>query len=442
MKISLGVLAVFCLGNSIAIYAQVSSVSRPPMQNFERVPADQAIQRALEASSLTYHGVSFHALMEISKPTEKGSPFEGTIEVYWADATHYRIAVGSKSFQQTKIVSGDALEEKNTGDFYPGWLRNYALALLDPLRRADLFRGRIGTVAVGKGQMRSCISRDDRPGGITDQMTWASLCFQGSEPRIQSAMDFTSFMEFDDYEPFGKKQIARSYVTYDGDNEKILGRLSKLEAWKQVDESLLTVEHPTPTDQRIETSFVSMATNQALIEKAPAIDWPTIREGKTEGNMIIHVLTDRKGQVREAYEHSSDSGGVADFGRDQAMNYKFKPLMVNGVAEQMETPLVLHFSTHIADPLPVLTGKDIDKVASGCGYNPVLPAGLLPSGTSFKIRVSVNEQGKDTGESFPAGVPWEVIQKAKLNTRNCRFKPYLVNGQPWYYHIDFEFTAP
>ena len=268
------------------------------------------------------------------------------------------------------------------------------------------------------------------------ELAMPKTCFHGSEPRIESTM------EFGDYERFGKKQIARSYTNYDDDNEKIIGRLIKLETLKAVDGTLFAVEHPTLPGQRIETSFVSTATNEALIEKAPTIEWPAVREGKTDGYMLVHVLTDRTGQVREAYKHNSDNPGLESYGRAQALNYKFKPLLVSGIAQQMETPLVLHFYTHIGDPLPVLTGKDIDKVASGCRYDPVLPSGLLPSGSSFKIRVSVNENGKNTGEVFPSGIPWAVIQRARLDTMGCRFKPYLVNGQPSYYHIDFVFTAP
>ena len=185
-----------------------------------------------------------------------------------------------------------------------------------------------------------------------------------------------------------------------------------------------------------------MATNVSLLEKALLIEWPPIHEGKTEGNMIAYVITDRTGQVREAYKHNSDTPGVEDFGVQQALKYKFKPLLVNGAPVQMETPLVMHFSTKIGEPLPVLTGDDIAKYTSGCNYNPILPVGLLPSGTTFKIRVSVNEQGKNTGEIFPQNIPWEVIQKTGLDTMHCRFKVYLVNGQPWYHHIDFVFNAP
>ena len=175
MRKPFGKFALIWLGTGIAATAQVVSVSRLPMQQFDPIPPDEAIERAMETSSLTYHGAPFLAVMTISKPSEKNSPYEGTVEAYWADATHYRVTVNSRSFQQTRIVNGDAVEEQDVGDFYPGWLRNYALALLDPLHRAPLLRERTGFVAVGEGQMRSCLSRDDRPGGITDQMTWASI---------------------------------------------------------------------------------------------------------------------------------------------------------------------------------------------------------------------------------------------------------------------------
>jgi hypothetical protein len=407
-----------------------------------KIPSDEALNRALETSSLTYHGSPFHAVLVIDQPGEADSIFKGSIEIYWADAKKYRIAVKSKTFQQTRIVNGDKIKEQNIGDFYPVWLRNYVRALLDPLPRAQEFRERKTPVMLAKNVSSSCINRDDRPSGVTDQMTWASICFQGSEPRIRSAQDFTYSMDFEDYKPFGKKQIARSYVDY-FDGDKVVGQLTNLEPLSSIDETLFSVEHTTPPEQRIETNFVSMATNGSLLEKAPSIEWPPIREGKTEGNMIVHILTDRTGQVREAYRHNSDTPGLEDFGRLQALKYKFKPLVVNGVPQQMETPLVLHFTTKIGGvQLPVLTGDQIKQVMSGCAYNPILPKGLMPSGSSFKIRASINEQGKLTGESYPSGVPEAALDAAEIHFWECSFKPYLINGQPWYYYIDFVFTAP
>jgi len=417
----------------------------PDLQNYiqsvPKISAESAIDRALKLTSLTHGDVPFRAVLAISEPKNPASPFQGRIDVLWVNAKKYRLTIESKDFKQVRIVKGEAIEEQNVGDFYPSWLRNYVHAILDPIPDAYLFRGNKSPVMLGKSISQSCINRDDRPNGITDQMTWASICFQGSEPQLKSVQDFTYDMEFSDYQPFEKQQVARSYTTYNG-NDAVVGRITSLQKIENVDESLFLVTHPTDPKDRIETSFVSMATNESLLENAPSIEWPAIREGKTEGNMIVHVITDRTGQVREAYRHNSDTPGLEDFGRQQALKYKFKPLMIDGIARQMETPLVLHFKTKIGDPLPVLTGEDIAKYTSECGYKPILPKGLLPSGTTFKIRISVTENGEDAGVSFPPGIPWEVVKKAGLNERACKFKPYLVNGQKWYHHIDFVFTAP
>jgi len=406
-----------------------------------KIPVDEAIPRMLAATSLTTGAAPFHALLTISQPNDAKSTFHGAVEVFWAGPSKYRLILQTKDFQQTRVVNGDVVEESNKGDFYPTWLRNYARALMDPLPMAQLFMDNKTPIMLGANISQSCVTRDDRKAGSTDMMTWAMICFQGTEPRINYAMDFTYFMEFGDYQPFGKKLIARRYTTYTSGNDKVIGNL-KLESLDSPREDLFLVSNPTPPARQIDTQFVSMATNVSLLEMTPVIEWPPIHEGKTEGNMIAHVITDRTGQVREAYKHNSDTPGVEDFGVQQALKYKFKPLLVNGVPVQMETPLVLHFSTKIGDPLPVITGDDIANYASGCNYKPILPAGLLPSGTTFKIRVSVNEQGKNTGEIFPQNIPWEVIRKAGLDPMHCKFKPYLINGQPWYHHIDFVFTAP
>ena len=47
-----------------------------------------------------------------------------------------------------------------------------------------------------------------------------------------------------------------------------------------------------------------------MVEKAPEIQWPAVREGKTEGYMIVYARTDRTGQVRETAKHNSDQPGL------------------------------------------------------------------------------------------------------------------------------------
>jgi hypothetical protein len=335
-----------------AAFCMVVGTASSQMQGFPQMPGERmdgsvAIDRALKSSALTEDGKPFHALMEIGT-TE---PYSGQVEVWWLSPAKYGLAVTSPKFSQTKVVSGDQVQEKDEGDYYPRWLENFVLALIDPLPMAKNFRG--GAVMVGAQLTQSCLRRDDRPGGITDQTTWGQVCFSGSEPRLSYILTFHDSMEFKDWKGFGKKQIARIYQTDVLDYQLVIGRLTMLEELKKPDDAMFTITAATPADQRISTSLVSTLKEESLIENAPVIQWPTVREGKADGYMIVYARivyarTDRTGQVRETAKHNSDQPGLESFGMEQALRYKFKPLVVDGVAEQMEMPLVLHFSSHLA----------------------------------------------------------------------------------------------
>ncbi len=400
----------------------------------ERINGSVAIDRALKSSSLTEDGKPFRALMEIGTT----GPYSGQVEVWWLTPTNYRIAVTSPKFTQMKVVNGDQVQEKDEGDYYPRWLENFVLALVDPLSVANNFRG--GSVMVGEQFTRSCLRRDDRPGGITDQTTWGQVCFSGSEPRLSYILTFNDSMEFKDWKGFGKKQIARTYQTEVLDYQPVIGRLTKLEELKKPDDAMFTITAATPVDQRISTSFVSTLEGEGLIENAPVIEWPTVREGKTDGYMIVYARTDRTGRVRETAKHNSDQPGLENFGMEQALRYKFKPLIVNEVAEQMEMPLVLHFSSQVADPLPILSIVDMKKQMVSCDIG-ALPPGTA-KGTVVTIRLSVNEAGKVTGMrpvGSGKGTDW-ITATSKLES--CRFAPYVVNGNATYYKGDIELKAP
>jgi hypothetical protein len=409
-----------------------------PQMSGERIDGSVALDRALKASSLTFDGKPFHAVMEIGNP---GDFYSGHLEVWWVNATKYRLLLTSRKFSQTKTVNRDQVQEKNEGDYYPRWLEDFVLALMDPVPMAKNFQGG-GAVMVGAQVTQSCLRRDDRPGGITDQMTWGQVCFSGSEPRLSSVITFNDSMEFKDWKGFRKKQIARTYQTDVLDYQPVIGRLSTLEELKQPDESMFVVTTAAPVEQRVATKFVSTREEESLIESAPEIQWPSVREGKTEGYMIVYARTDRTGQVRETAKHNSDQPGLESFGMEQALRYKFKPLIVDGVAEQMEMPLVLHFSSTLADPVPILTVAEMKKQMIGCEVGTLPPE--TPKGTVIYIRVAVNETGKMTGMSAVGqgkGTDW-IAAMTKIRAAACQFAPYEVNGKATYYKGDVELVAP
>src|SRR5208282_3670013 len=131
-------------------------------------------------------------------------------------------------------------------------------------------------------------------------------------------------VEFSDFKPFGQKEIARTYRTDVLDYQEVFAHLTTLEELGEAPEEMFAIKAPTPADQQIKTVFVSTRKEEGLVENAPSIEWPTVREGKTEGYMIIYARTDRTGKVRESAKHNSDQPGLEDFGMEQALRYKFK----------------------------------------------------------------------------------------------------------------------
>jgi hypothetical protein len=225
-----------------------------------------------------------------------------------------------------------------------------------------------------------------------------------------------------------------------------IGSLTILEPLINPDPSLFAIANPTPPADRIETTAVSTLKEESLVIQTDTSPWPPVRGGKTEGYMIVRAVTDRTGQVRFAHKYNSDNAELEYAGVARAMHYKFKPLLVNGVPQEMVMPLVLHFSSHIDEPWPVITGQDISKVSSGCS-TPSLPKGLWPSGNVFHIRYGVDKTGKVTSTSFPEandspGVPPQLINTAWHALQSCRFSPYEQNGKPTEYIVLFAFTAP
>ena len=405
----------------------------PQQPQGERVDFGTALTRSLKSSSLVEEGKPFHAILNIGS---SGSQFSGQVEVWWAAADKYKSVLSSPIFRQTRIVNGSQVMESNSGDYYPQWLEAFRDAILDPIPMVKNFRGISGTVMIGPQLNRSCVQRDDRTDGRTNWTTWGEICFSGAEPHLLSVLTTNFNLDFADWKSFGKKQIARKYSTDVLDYKEIDASLTKIEDLKNVPDDLFAIASPTPPDQQIETAFVSTQKEESLLEKAPVIDWPTVHEGKTDGYMIVYARTDRTGQVRESAKHNSDNPGMESFGMEQALRYKFKPLLVNGVAVQMEMPLVLHFTTKLADPLPFLTGELLLKQISGCDAK--LVSSAPSTGRATPTSISVNEQGKLTGEGYgptvDPGSPAVLVTPPNGLLFNCHFAPFLKNGVPWYYH--------
>ena len=335
-------LAVFSLCGCSA-WERFFPASAPSLSNSD------AIDRAVRLCSLKAGERPFHLVLEIAPPEKlavRGLPADmhATVEVFWLNPITFRTEIRSQSFTQTRIVNGRAVEEHDTGDFYPRWIENFADALLDPVPEIEQLKKVSGKVPVGV-QAHACISA---PAGDTET---AEICFQDTEPRIASGVDATRSVWFDNFAPFGPQQVARTLVDDLPDGLLVRGQVTLLETLPQADYPLLKATEFNLPEQQIATALAPESAAEPLLSSPPPLSSATALSqpgaATPAGTRAIGdktrvlIRTDRTGQVREAYLAAPGLPGRENWAVTRALAMRFKPLAVDGVARQMETVVAL-----------------------------------------------------------------------------------------------------
>lgn len=369
------------------------------------LPNAVAVDRALHLCSLSEGDQPFHLILEISAPAgaissaatlpRSSSPFarhsspesgpdnmQATVEIFWLNAITYRTEIQSAGFRQTRIVNGNVVEERNIGDYYPRWIQDFVEGVLNPVPEAVSLRRVPGDIPIGLRD-EACISTSgDKPSPDS-----AQLCFRNAEPRIAGVTNARRSLWFDDYAPFGLQQIPRTIVDNLQPNLLVRGHILQLGPLSRRFYPLLKAASFTPPVQRLATAAVSPGGALALLQlpgaawsldstpysqptaQAPASDFTQAAEAQpsnTQSNVEetpIYVRTDRTGRVREAYRSPSDHYGFEKAALLRAFTLRFRPLIVNGAARQMEALLYLPktdtVNASVAQPrqTPPLTGR-------------------------------------------------------------------------------------
>ncbi len=336
------------------------------------LPNEVAVDRALKLCALTHSEKPFHLVLLVAPPprnhpsanqTASFLPrpdMRATVELFWLNPITYRLVIHTSQFSQIRIVNGPMVEEENIGDFYPRWLQNFVDALLDPVPHLDVLRDQEGSIPISH-EAHACISTPTNPHLGADETSLAQICFEGDQPLLASSLDYTRSVSFDDFQPFGTQLVPRTVINDLPANYLLRGRITVLKPLRQSDYPLLKALHFTPREQQFHTTLVPRSTALALLDPAslstpfePAphrlsqpVSYPLRGSVEppppvaTDTHAIVYIRTDRTGQVREAYPDSADVYHLQVAAVAQALTLKFKPLVVNGIPQQMEAPLEL-----------------------------------------------------------------------------------------------------
>jgi hypothetical protein len=98
--------------------------------------AEKVIKKAVERCTLNQAGTkAFHlrAVLAPSLDRDRGSNRTGQVEYWWVSPTQWRREVRSPEFHQIAIVNGGKEWQKNEGGYFPEWLRETSVALVEPV---------------------------------------------------------------------------------------------------------------------------------------------------------------------------------------------------------------------------------------------------------------------------------------------------------------------
>jgi hypothetical protein len=403
----------------------------------------QAVDNAVQQSKLTVaDGAPFHLKAHITNAGASKPEYTADVEEYWVSPEKWRRTVQSTGFAQTLIVNSGAVSEKLTGDYYPFWLHDLVTALFDPLPMADQLKAMRGQLEIpgDSAKSNSCLNMQTKVGIAPAQNTLGmGFCFGGRGGLLQAAATPGYKAQFDNYLPFKKKMVARSIKAEFAPDLVLTAKITQLAELSNPDEKLFAIDAPTPATDQMKTIQVTEDSARALAVNTPAIVWPTVREGKTDGVMSVYISVDRTGQVREVWPLVSNNPALNDAVREQLLRWQYKPYD-NGGPSQMEAVLTFAFSTRIENPIPVLSDAEARKLATRV-VEAVIPPGKARSETRFALRISVDEAGRLQAVQNQNKVAPALYTAGAAALKQWRFRPYINNGKPDRFYADISFRV-
>jgi hypothetical protein len=401
-----------------------------------KVPVADVVDKALQQSQLTWPGSKpFHITATIFETTDPGSEPRAKIVEDWVSPSKWRRTIESPEFTQTRIVNGDAIFEKNTGDYFPAWLDQMVTAIFDPVPMLSAFRNsnaQMPKVHAGANS-NTCADfpmRIDR---------WV-ICFEGSHGLLSSIFTKGYGAEFKDYEKFGDKRVAHRISRDFERGTTFEVRIDSLGFLDAHDESIFAIPQPTPPAERITRMIVSDDTVRKLSMDSTDIAWPAVGQGILKGGCAVYISADRSGQIREVWPAGCDNAALQGPLHDAVMKWHLKPAVANGIPVQIESLMGFGFQTTLdsAKTPPLLTDKEARDLAKNI-VEPRFPPNSSYQSDEIIARISVDDTGKFTGIENTHHLSTPVLLAISEAVKQWTFQPYVHGGKPQEFHADLVF---
>ena len=176
----------------------------------QKVPVGSAVENAVKTSRLTVSdGHPFHLKATTTPANEFIPDYTAEIEEYWISPASGGVLFGRSHSSKPIVVNGAARFEKCSSDYYPKWLNDIVIAILDvaPEHLIDDVKALPDTVITGKG-----VSVKYQPSSTDGKVTnawWGSISISPSGVLTWISGKFFA-AGFKNHTPFHEKLIPRT----------------------------------------------------------------------------------------------------------------------------------------------------------------------------------------------------------------------------------------
>ena len=307
---------------------------------------EKLVRKAVERSTLNQIGTKpFHlkALIAPSFERDRESNRTGEVEIWWASPTQWKREVYSPEFHQIAIVNGGREWQKNEGEYFPEWLRETCVALIEPVpylqdvlakvRDADA-KNMLGMVHFSWTEM----STD----GNVEKGMGAGLAIQQSTGLLLYGSGLGWSGSYKDYKNFHGRMVAQ---TVSVGSPEVTAKVNTLEDLRDASPDLFVAPDDVQSLSPIRTVVVDEPSLRKSLVPSDPVVWPVLKDGPLEGLITTEIVVDRAGRVRELGSILSDNPGLSETAGKAIGSMQFKPYLQDGVPVQVVSRITMPFKT-------------------------------------------------------------------------------------------------
>jgi len=304
------------------------------------------VKKAVERSTLNQPGTKpFHlkALLAPARNPERNANLNGEIEIWWASPTQFKREVRSSEFHQILLVDGAHEWQENEGDYFPEWLREIAVALIEPVPNLDGVLKQADT-----GELRHVM-------GVT-HISWTAVSTDGN---VQKGMgcgidvhEQTGLLTyagclgwggtFHENQTFHGRKVARAVGA---GSPEVTATVGTLEDLGNVSPGFFQADASGGDSHPRQTLVVDEMSLRKNLEPMSSPAWPPLQDGPLEGAIATKIVVDRSGKVRDVGSILSDNPGLSEFTSKLIWAMHFKPFLQNDEAVQVVSRITMPFKT-------------------------------------------------------------------------------------------------